>query len=119
MADVFNKKKRSEIMSRIGRKDTAPEIRVRCLLHALGFRFRLHRSDLPGKPDIILPGTRRLFWCMVAFGMATKVVCALHCRKQIPNFGEPRSKKMLSETSEFAMNCTSSDGRFLLCGNVN
>jgi len=55
MADVFTQKKRSEIMSRIGGKDTAPEIRVRRLLHALGFRFRLHRSDLPGKPDIVLP----------------------------------------------------------------
>jgi DNA mismatch endonuclease (patch repair protein) len=55
MADVFTPKKRSEIMSRIGGKDTSPEIRVRRLLHALGFRFRLHRSDLPGKPDIVLP----------------------------------------------------------------
>lgn len=55
MADVFTQQKRSEIMSRIGGKNTAPEIRVRRLLHALGFRFRLHRSDLPGKPDILLP----------------------------------------------------------------
>jgi DNA mismatch endonuclease (patch repair protein) len=61
MADVFTQKKRSEIMSRIGRKDTAPEIRVRRLLHALGFRFRLHRSDLPGKPDIVLPRHNKIF----------------------------------------------------------
>jgi len=55
MTDLFTRKKRSEIMSRIGGKDTAPELRVRRLLHALGFRFRLHRTDLPGKPDIVLP----------------------------------------------------------------
>lgn len=42
-------------MSRIGDKDTKPELRVRKLLHALGYRFRLHRKDLPGTPDIILP----------------------------------------------------------------
>jgi len=42
-------------MARIGGKNTAPEILVRKLLHASGFRFRLHRKDLPGKPDILLP----------------------------------------------------------------
>jgi DNA mismatch endonuclease (patch repair protein) len=47
-------------MSRIGGKDTAPEIRVRRLLHTLGFRFRLHRTDLPGKPDIVLPKHRAI-----------------------------------------------------------
>src|SRR4051794_41747802 len=60
MADVFTPQKRSEIMSRISGKDTAPEIRVRRLLHAFGFRFRLHRSDLPGKPDIVLPRHRKI-----------------------------------------------------------
>lgn len=42
-------------MSRIRGKDTKPEMRVRSLLHRMGFRFRLHRKDLPGKPDIVLP----------------------------------------------------------------
>ncbi len=46
---------RSQLMSRIGAKDTKPELRVRRLLHALGYRFRLHRRDLPGTPDIVLP----------------------------------------------------------------
>jgi DNA mismatch endonuclease (patch repair protein) len=60
MADTFTKTKRSEIMSRIAGKDTAPEIRVRRLLHAWGYRFRLHRDDLPGKPDIVLPRHRKI-----------------------------------------------------------
>ena len=47
--------KRSEIMGRIRGKDTKPEILVRKKLHAAGFRFRLHRKDLPGRPDITLP----------------------------------------------------------------
>jgi DNA mismatch endonuclease (patch repair protein) len=52
--DMFTKERRSEIMSRIKGKDTQPELRVRRLLHRMGFRFRLHRSDLPGKPDLVL-----------------------------------------------------------------
>lgn len=47
---------RSEVMARVHSKDTRPEKAVRSLLHAMGYRFRLHRSDLPGSPDITLPG---------------------------------------------------------------
>ena len=62
MVDTFSPAKRSAIMSRIGGKDTLPEIRVRRLLHALGYRFRLHRKDLPGKPDIVLPRHRKVIF---------------------------------------------------------
>jgi DNA mismatch endonuclease (patch repair protein) len=54
MADVFDSKKRSEIMSKVHGSDTAPEVRVRKLLHSMGYRFRLHKRDLPGNPDIVL-----------------------------------------------------------------
>lgn len=54
MADIFTKKRRSEIMGRIKSKNTQPEICVRRLLHRLGFRFSLHGDKLPGKPDIVL-----------------------------------------------------------------
>ncbi|MNF24500.1 Very short patch repair protein [compost metagenome] len=46
---------RSDIMRAVKRANTAPEIIVRQVLHALGLRFRLHRRDLPGSPDIVLP----------------------------------------------------------------
>ena len=55
MADHLTKDKRSWNMSRIRSKDTKPELLVRSLLHRRGYRFRLHRKDLPGKPDIVLP----------------------------------------------------------------
>jgi DNA mismatch endonuclease, patch repair protein len=55
MADVFSKERRSEIMRRITGRATAPELRVRRLLHKMGLRFRLYRKDLPGCPDIVLP----------------------------------------------------------------
>lgn len=53
--DHYPKNKRSELMSRVRSKDTKPERIVRSLLHQAGYRFRLHRNDLPGKPDIVLP----------------------------------------------------------------
>lgn len=45
-------------MSRIKSRDTAPELLVRSVLHRAGYRFRLHRRDLPGRPDIVLPKYR-------------------------------------------------------------
>lgn len=53
--DKITKEHRSWNMSRIRGRDTKPELIVRSLLHKMGFRFRLHRKDLPGKPDIVLP----------------------------------------------------------------
>jgi DNA mismatch endonuclease, patch repair protein len=55
MVDHLTKKMRSWNMSRIRSKDTKPEMIVRSLLHRMGYRFRLHRKNLPGKPDIVLP----------------------------------------------------------------
>ncbi len=55
MVDKLTPEKRSWNMSRIRSKNTKPELIVRSLLHRMGFRFRLHRKDLPGKPDIVLP----------------------------------------------------------------
>jgi DNA mismatch endonuclease (patch repair protein) len=55
MTDMFDNKKRSEIMSKVHSAGTTPEIRVRKLLHSMGYRFRLQRRDLPGTPDIVLP----------------------------------------------------------------
>jgi len=46
----------SKTMSRVRGKDTHPELVVRSLVHRLGYRFRLHRTDLPGKPDLVFPG---------------------------------------------------------------
>lgn len=55
MADVFDRSKRSAVMAAIRGRDTKPELIVRRYLHALGYRFRLHGTKLPGRPDIVLP----------------------------------------------------------------
>jgi DNA mismatch endonuclease, patch repair protein len=79
MTDVLTKEQRSYNMSRIRSAHTAPEMRVRKLLHGMGFRYRLHGKALPGKPDLVfararavlfvhgcfwkpVPATNRTFW---------------------------------------------------------
>lgn len=58
MQDRLTPEQRSAHMRRIGKRNTSPEIAVRRSLHATGYRFRLHRTDLPGTPDIVLPRHR-------------------------------------------------------------
>lgn len=53
--DIWDKKKRSEVMSKIRSKDTKPELALRKALFARGFRYRVNDAKLPGKPDIVLP----------------------------------------------------------------
>jgi DNA mismatch endonuclease (patch repair protein) len=59
MADTRTKEQRSRIMKSVGARDTGPELTVRRILHRLGYRYRLHRGDLPGRPDIVFPGRRK------------------------------------------------------------
>lgn len=56
MVDIVDSATRSRMMSGIRGRDTRPEKLIRSLLHRRGFRFRVHRRDLPGKPDIVFPG---------------------------------------------------------------
>ena len=58
MADRLSASQRSALMARIRGKDTKPELAVRSLLHAAGFRFRLHAKQLPGRPYLVLPKHR-------------------------------------------------------------
>lgn len=58
MTDTLSPERRSWNMSRIKGRDTGPERLVRSLLHRRGYRFSLHRKDLPGRPDIVLPRYR-------------------------------------------------------------
>ena len=62
MADVHSTEQRRYNMSQIKGKDTKPEMRVRRLVHSLGYRYRLHSKDLPGKPDLVFPGRRKVIF---------------------------------------------------------
>jgi DNA mismatch endonuclease, patch repair protein len=57
--DTLTEAERSERMSRIRSKDTRPELAVRQALFGLGYRYQLHRKDLPGKPDIVFPSRKK------------------------------------------------------------
>ncbi|MFM0597315.1 very short patch repair endonuclease [Paraburkholderia dilworthii] len=58
----IDKAARSRVMSSIRSKNTRPELLVRSLLHRMGYRFRIHRSDLPGHPDSVLPRYRQIIF---------------------------------------------------------
>jgi DNA mismatch endonuclease (patch repair protein) len=58
--DVHTREQRSRNMSAVRGKNTKPELLVRSLVHRMGYRFRLHLSGLPGKPDIVLPKHRKI-----------------------------------------------------------
>lgn len=60
--DHLSPEARSANMARVKGVDTGPELVVRRALHALGYRFRLHRRDLPGKPDIVLPSLKTVIF---------------------------------------------------------
>lgn len=82
--DVFSKAQRSAVMARVRSKDTAPEKVTRSLLHRLGFRFRLHRADLPGTPDIVMPG-RGAVVCVHG--------CFWHQHRNCPSAARPASNR--------------------------
>ena len=72
-------------MSRVSGKDTKPELIVRSLLHNMGYRFRLHRNDLPGKPDITLPKYKKIIF---VHG------CFWHGHKDCPRSKRPTTNKI-------------------------
>lgn len=62
MADKLTPERRSENMRRVKGRDTKPEMLVRSLTHRLGYRFRLQRKDLPGRPDLVFPSRKAVIF---------------------------------------------------------
>ena len=60
--DRYTRAERSQIMRLVKGENTEPEMVVRRILHDMGFRFRIHRRDLPGRPDVVLPRGTMPFW---------------------------------------------------------
>lgn len=78
MTDRLDPLRRSRLMQKIRTKDTGPERVVRSILHRLGYRFRLHRKDLPGTPDIVFVSRRIVLFVHGCFWHAHG------CRKGLP-----------------------------------
>ncbi len=70
-------------MSKIRGTNTKPEILVRSLIHRLGYRFRLHRKELPGTPDLVFPGRRKVIFVNG---------CFWHWHQNCPEFRAPESR---------------------------
>lgn len=60
--DIVSPDKRSRMMAGIKGKNTKPELAVRKLVHGMGFRYRLHRKDLPGSPDLVFPRLKKVIF---------------------------------------------------------
>lgn len=72
--DTRSPEQRRRIMQSVKQKDTAPEMVVRRLLHAAGYRYRLHRKDMPGRPDIVFGGRRKVIFVHGTLTAAAKVI---------------------------------------------
>lgn len=83
MVDRLTPARRSWLMSRVGGKNTTPEMVVRKLAHSLGLRFRLHRKDMPGTPDLVFPK-----WRTVIFVHG----CFWHRHPGCPKAGLPKTR---------------------------
>ncbi len=62
MNDPMSQKERSKQMSLVRSKDTKPELRVRKLIHSMGYRYRLHARDLPGRPDLVFRSWKKVIF---------------------------------------------------------
>ena len=62
MTDIYSQEKRSKIMARVPAGGTKPELLVRQVAHGLGYRFRLHKETLPGRPDLVFPRHRKVIF---------------------------------------------------------
>jgi DNA mismatch endonuclease (patch repair protein) len=82
--DKLTQEQRSANMRAVRGRNTGPELLVRRIAHGLGYRFRLHRSDLPGKPDLAFPGRHK---AVFVHG------CFWHQHKGCPRGGSPESNR--------------------------
>lgn len=87
MTDKITRDRRSGNMRAIRSKDTAPELAVRRLVHSMGYRYRLHRKDLPGKPDLVFAGRRKVIFVHGCFWHQHEQESCLDGRRPKSNTG--------------------------------
>jgi DNA mismatch endonuclease (patch repair protein) len=111
MADVHTKEQRSFNMSQIRDKNTKPEIIIRSIVHRMGFRFRLHDKNLPGKPDIVLPRHKNIifihgcFWHLhnCKYGQVTPATNAAFWQNKRQS-NKTRDKRNMAQLKKFGWN---------------
>ncbi len=88
--DSLTPERRSWLMSRVAQKNTKPELIVRRIAHGLGYRFRLHRRDLPGTPDLVFPRLRLAVFVHGCFWHRHLGCRLASTPKSRPEFWEPK-----------------------------
>jgi DNA mismatch endonuclease (patch repair protein) len=91
--DKISQQKRAANMRSIRSADTGPEVALRSLIHGLGYRFRLHRKDLPGRPDIVFPGRRKVIFMHGCFWHQHRDCCDGRMPKSRREYWEPKLAK--------------------------
>jgi DNA mismatch endonuclease (patch repair protein) len=93
VADTISRERRSENMRRIRSKGTKPELAVRRLVYAMGYRFRLHSSKLPGKPDIVLPRLKSIIEVRGCFWHQHQGCIDAHIPKSQVHYWRPKLRR--------------------------
>lgn len=88
--DTVSAAKRSEIMARVRAVDTGPELAVRRLVHGMGYRYRLHRRDLPGRPDLVFPARGSVIFVHGCFWHRHKGCALARLPKSREEFWRPK-----------------------------
>jgi DNA mismatch endonuclease (patch repair protein) len=117
--DVFTPDDRSRVMRAVKGKDTKPEMIVRRMAHALGYRYRLHRTDLPGSPDLVFAGRQKVIFVHGCFWHGHD--CARGSRQPKTNAEYWRAKiarNVTRDAANAARRSTPWAGRPWCCGNV-
>jgi DNA mismatch endonuclease (patch repair protein) len=93
MVDTISARRRSENMRRIRSKGTKPEMGVRRLVHMLGYRFRLHSTKLPGKPDLVFSSLRKTIEVRGCFWHQHKGCIDSHIPKSQVDYWRPKLRR--------------------------
>lgn len=93
MADTISPARRSENMRRIKSKGMRPEIAVRRLVHNMGYRFRLHPSELPGKPDLVFPKRKKVIEVRGCFWHQHRGCIDSHIPKSAIDYWRPKLER--------------------------
>jgi DNA mismatch endonuclease (patch repair protein) len=93
MVDTLSVARRSENMRRIRSKGTQPEMVVRHMVHAMGFRFRLHSPNLPGKPDLVFPNLKKIIEVRGCFWHQHKGCIDSHVPKSKVGYWRPKLRR--------------------------
>ena len=93
---------RSQVMAAIRSKNTKPEMLVRRLVHSMGYRYRLHRADLPGKPDLVFPTARKAIFVHGCFWHQHERCRGAHVPRSNAAYWKPKLERNRTRDAEHA-----------------